>query len=177
MPIFIATQAKRFTRHGPLQLALTALALSCCVCFSSPAALADKPTQAAKPSEPYYPWKMDQFAINAPIGGRKGDVARGRKLVADRNKGNCLACHSMPIPEESFHGTIGPSLAGLASRMTEAQIRLRVVDEQQINPASIMPGYYRDPKLIHRVLWEYEGLTMLTAQEVEDVVAYLVTLK
>lgn len=120
---------------------------------------------------------MDQFAIKAPIGGRKGDATRGRKLVADRNKGNCLACHSMPIPEESFHGSIGPSLAGLASRMTEAQIRLRVVDEQQINPASIMPGYYRDPKLIHRVLWEYEGLTILTAQEVEDMVAYLVTLK
>jgi sulfur-oxidizing protein SoxX len=141
---------------------------------------AEAPAQATKPAkttEPYYSWKMEQFAIKAPIGDRKGDAKRGRKIVADRNKGNCLACHNMPIPEESFHGTIGPSLAGLASRMTEAQIRLRVVDEQQINPASIMPGYYRDPKLVHRVLWEYEGLTVLSAQEVEDVVAYLVTLK
>ena len=129
------------------------------------------------PTEPYYSWKMENYSIKQPIGGRLGNAERGKKVVIDRNRGNCLACHSMPIPEEPFHGTIGPSLNGLASRLNEAQIRLRVVDEQQINPMSIMPGYYRDPKLYRRVLWEYEGQTLLGAQDVEDVVAYLATLK
>lgn len=127
--------------------------------------------------ESYYPWQMENFAINTPLGGLKGDPERGRQIAIDSHKGSCLACHEMPIPEESFHGNLGPSLNGVASRLTEGQLRLRVVDEKQINPETIMPGYYRHPKHFTLVANEYEGKTFLTAQEVEDVVAYLLTLK
>ena len=125
----------------------------------------------------YYAWQMENYAIEAPLGGLEGNAKRGRQIVIDSHKGSCLACHDLPIPEESFHGNIGPSLKGIASRLTEGQIRLRVVDEKQINPDTIMPGYYRHPKHFTLVSYEYEGKTFLTAQEVEDVVAYLLSLK
>jgi sulfur-oxidizing protein SoxX len=171
-----ATRA-RVALSRQTRMVLSLLLLPASLLLVSVPAQAEEATPPATPVEPYYHWQMEQYAIKTPIGGRKGDATRGRKIVADRNKGNCLACHRLPIPEESFHGNIGPSLVGLATRLNEAQIRLRVVDEQQLNPLSIMPGYYRDPKLYNRVLWEYEGLTLLTAQQVEDVVAYLLTLK
>ena len=128
-------------------------------------------------ADPYYSWHMDNFAINAPLGGLKGDAKRGKQISIDPEKGSCLNCHAMPIPEESFHGNIGPSLIGIASRLTEGELRLRVVDEKQINPETVMPGYYRHPKHFNLVAEDYEGKTYLTAQEVEDVVAYLLTLK
>jgi sulfur-oxidizing protein SoxX len=127
--------------------------------------------------ETYQAWRMEKFAINAPLGGLKGDAQRGRHIVIDPHKGSCLTCHVMPIKDEDFHGNIGPSLVGVASRLTEGELRLRVVDEKQINPETIMPGYYRHPKHFSLVLNGYEGKTFLTAQEVEDVVAYLLTLK
>lgn len=132
---------------------------------------------SAHADEPYYSWRMDNFAINAPLGGLKGDAQRGRLIVIDSHKGSCLACHEMPIPEEPFHGNIGPPLVGVATRLTEGQLRLRIVDEKQINPETIMPGYYRHPKHFTLVSDEYMGKTFLTPQEVEDVVAYLLTLK
>jgi sulfur-oxidizing protein SoxX len=132
---------------------------------------------AAHADEPYYSWHMENFAINAPLGGLKGDAQRGRQIVIDSHKGSCLACHEMPIPEEPFHGNIGPPLVGVATRLTEGQLRLRIVDEKQINPETIMPGYYRHPKHFTLVSDEYMGKTFLTAREVEDVVAYLLTLK
>jgi sulfur-oxidizing protein SoxX len=128
-------------------------------------------------ADPYYAWQMENFAINNPLGGLKGDAERGKQISIAPDKGSCLVCHEMPIPEESFHGNIGPSLIGIASRLTEGQLRLRVVDEKQINPETVMPGYYRHPKHFTLVAEDYEGKTYLTAQEVEDVVAYLLTLK
>jgi sulfur-oxidizing protein SoxX len=132
---------------------------------------------AANADEPYYSWRMENFAINAPLGDLKGNARLGRQIAIDAHKGSCLACHEMPIPEEPFHGNIGPSLIGVATRLTEGQLRLRIVDEKQINPETIMPGYYRHPKHFTLVSDDYEGKTFLTAQEVEDVVAYLLTLK
>ena len=132
---------------------------------------------SANADEPYYPWRMENFAINAPLGGLKGNAQRGRQIAIDTYKGSCLACHEMPIPEEPFHGDIGPSLIGVATRLTEGQLRLRIVDEKQINPETIMPGYYRHPKHFTLVSDDYAAKTFLTAQEVEDVVAYLLTLK
>lgn len=123
----------------------------------------------------FYPWQSENFAIEKPINGLKGDVARGKQITID--KGSCLTCHSMPIPEQSFHGTIGPPLHGIASRRSEGQIRLHIVDQTQINPATIMPGFYKNPNDLNRVLSDFSDKTMLTAQEVEDVVAYLMTLE
>ncbi len=120
---------------------------------------------------------MVDYAIDESLGGLQGDARRGRQIAISRSKGNCLACHRLPVPEEEFHGTVGPSLEDVGSRFSEGQLRLRIVDEKQLNPMTIMPGFYRDPKHFNRVLDEYEGRTVLNAQEVEDVVAYLLTLK
>lgn len=128
-------------------------------------------------SADYCRWEAEDHAIEQPLCGLQGDAVRGRAIVIDTHGGNCLACHAMPIPEEALHGTIGPPLSGLASRMTTAQIRMHMVDQRQFNPATIMPGFYRDPRLAHRVADRFYGKTFLTAQQLEDVVAYLETLK
>jgi len=127
--------------------------------------------------ENYYKWKAQDFAIEQSLGDIKGDANRGRKLVMQRDKGNCLACHAMPIKEEAFHGTFGPPLQGIASRLTPGQIRLRIVNQQSINPLTVMPSFYQNPLEVNRIAEDYIGKTILTAQEVEDVVAYLSTLK
>jgi sulfur-oxidizing protein SoxX len=117
------------------------------------------------------------YAIKEPLCGLAGDVQRGREIVTDSNRGNCLACHQLPIPGVEAYGTIGPPLAGIAARLSVPMIRLRVVDTRSINPLSIMPGFYRDPRLINRPAKPYRGRTFLTARQVEDVIAYLATLK
>lgn len=125
----------------------------------------------------YCSWEVKDYAIEEPLCGLDGDALRGKQIVSDSNLGNCLACHQLPIPGIEAYGTIGPPLQGIASRYTEAQIRVRIVDTRNINPMSIMPGFYRDPRLINRPGKPYRGKTFLTAQQVEDVIAYMVTLK
>ena len=125
----------------------------------------------------YCHWENSQQSIAEPLCGLEGNPERGRKVAIDTHQGNCLACHIMPIPDEPLHGTVGPPLLAIASRLSEGQIRLRIVDEQLVNPDTIMPGFYKDPRLANRVATEYWGKTFLTAQQVEDLVAYLVTLK
>jgi sulfur-oxidizing protein SoxX len=120
---------------------------------------------------------MHNLAIEKPLCGLAGDSTRGRKLAADTQVGNCLTCHQLPIPEEPLHGTVGPPLFNIASRKTEGQIRAHVVDQRQFNPGTIMPGFYRDPRLSNRVADEYWGKTFLNAQQVEDIVAYLNSLR
>ncbi|MGZ3339835.1 MAG: sulfur oxidation c-type cytochrome SoxX [Reyranella sp.] len=115
-------------------------------------------------------------AIPEPLAARPGDAARGRAIVANRSVGLCLLCHSGPIPEERFQGTLAPSLAGAGARWSAGQLRLRIVDGARLNPDTIMPPYYRTTGL-HRVARAFEGKTILTAEQVEDVVAYLATLK
>jgi sulfur-oxidizing protein SoxX len=127
-------------------------------------------------AEDYVPWRAENYAIEAPLGGLRGDAARGRVVVASREQGNCLACHQLPIPEEPSHGTIGPPLIGVGARLSEGALRLRVVDQKQVNPATIMPAFYLHPEHLHRPRPDLVS-TILTAQEVEDVVAYLMTLR
>ena len=115
-------------------------------------------------------------AIPTSLTGERGDAARGRGIVADRNAGLCLLCHSGPFPEVRQQGTLAPDLRGTASRLTEGQIRLRIVDASRVNPASIMPPYFKTDGLT-RVAPAFEGKPLLTAAQIEDVVAYLVTLK
>ncbi len=114
--------------------------------------------------------------IAKSLTGKPGDPKKGRKLYINRKKGNCLACHtSTDMAKEPFHGNIGPSLDGVGSDMTTAELRLRIVDAKKINPATIMPAFYKYGKT--RVAKKWKGKTILSAQEVEDVVAYLGTLK
>ena len=114
-------------------------------------------------------------SIPASLTGAKGDPARGRAIVANRQVGLCLLCHSGPFPEERFQGDLAPDLRS-AARLSEGQIRQRIVDSTRINPQSIMPAYYRSEGL-ERVATAYRGKTILTAEQIEDVVAYLTTLK
>jgi len=111
----------------------------------------------------------------ASLTGAKGDPVRGRAIVASRQQGLCLLCHSGPFPEERFQGELAPDLRS-AARLSEGQIRMRIVDPRKANPASIMPAYYRTEGLT-RVAPAYRGKTILGAEQVEDVVAYLMTLR
>jgi sulfur-oxidizing protein SoxX len=114
--------------------------------------------------------------IPQPLTVQPGDAARGRAVVASRSTGLCLLCHSAPIAEERFQGDLATDLAGAGSRWSEAQLRLRIVDARRLNPASIMPAYYRAEGL-QRVAPAWQGRSVLSAQQIEDVVAYLRTLR
>jgi sulfur-oxidizing protein SoxX len=145
--------------------------------FSSVCALLiSTPALPEQPDE-FCDWQVVEYAIPSPLCGLRGDALRGRALAADSHGGNCLACHQMPIPEAEFQGTVGPPLHGVGARYSAAQMRLRIVDEQQINPVTIMPGFYSDPSRANRVAGEYWRKTFLTAQQIEDLVVYLVSLK
>ena len=133
--------------------------------------------KTATTAETYCQWRVNNYAIEEPLCGYIGDASRGKAIATDGSVGNCLACHRLPIDGIEAYGTIGPPLDGVASRLSKGYIRLRVVDTRNINPMSIMPGFYRDPELINRPGKPYIGRTFLTAQQVEDVIAYLVTLK
>jgi L-cysteine S-thiosulfotransferase len=115
-------------------------------------------------------------AIAAPLDGRIGDAIRGRRLALDRESGNCLICHQAPVANEPSQGDLAPALAGVGTRLTPAQLRLRLVDQSRLNPATLMPAYHRVDGLT-RVAGRYRGRPVFTAQEIEDVVAWLATLK
>ena len=114
--------------------------------------------------------------IPRSLTGAKGDPARGRAIVANRQVGLCLLCHSGPFPEERFQGNLAPDLRGAGQRWSEGQLRLRIVDSGRINPATIMPAYHRVEGLV-RVAPAWRGKPVLSAEQIEDVVAFLVTLK
>ncbi len=105
-----------------------------------------------------------------------GDAARGRAIVVDRQVGMCLLCHSGPFPEERFQGDLAPDLSGAGARWTAAQLRLRLVEPTRFNPATIMPSYARTEDL-RRVVPELRGRPLLTPQQIEDVIAFLGTLR
>ena len=115
-------------------------------------------------------------AIPDSLTGTKGDATRGRAIVANRQVGLCLLCHSGPIPEERFQGDLAPDLAGTGARWSEGELRARMVDARLANPATIMPPYYATDGLT-RVAPAFRGKPLLTAEQIEDVVAYLVTLQ
>ena len=114
--------------------------------------------------------------IAASLTGSAGDASRGRTIVVNRQLGLCLLCHNGPFPEERMQGNLAPSLAGAGARWSEAQLRLRIVDARRVNPQSIMPAYHRSEGLT-RVGKASQGQPLLTAAQVEDVVAFLVTLR
>jgi sulfur-oxidizing protein SoxX len=114
--------------------------------------------------------------IPQALTAQPGDAARGRAIVTDRSLGLCLLCHSGPFPEQRFQGDLAPSLAGAGARLTLAQLRLRMVDSSRMNPDTIMPSYYR-LEGFNRVAAQWQGKTILSAQQVEDVVAFLASMR
>jgi sulfur-oxidizing protein SoxX len=114
--------------------------------------------------------------IPAPLSSDAGDPARGRELIVARDSANCVLCHAVPDAAIRFAGNVGPSLAGVGRRLTVSQLRLRVVDELRLNPATVMPSYFKVSGLT-QVAAPYAGKPILSAREVEDIVAWLATLQ
>ncbi len=122
------------------------------------------------------PYMVEGDAIPASLTGADGDPARGRAIVASRQSGLCLLCHSGPFPDERFQGTLAPDLAGAGKRSSAGELRLRIVDAARLNPDTIMPPYYRADELV-RVAPAFRGKPVLSAEQIEDVVAFLTTLR
>jgi L-cysteine S-thiosulfotransferase len=121
------------------------------------------------------PYTVAGDAIPDSLTAVPGDAARGRTLVVDRTS-TCILCHSGPLPEVKFQGDLAPSLAGAGNRWSEGQLRLRLVDASRLNPATIMPSYYRVDGLT-RVGRAWRDKPILSAEQIEDMVAYLTTLR
>jgi sulfur-oxidizing protein SoxX len=121
------------------------------------------------------PYLIVGDAVPESLTGAKGDPARGRAIVVDRQRGLCLLCHSGPFPEQRFQGDLAPDLTGVGARWSEGQLRLRIVDSRRLNPATVMPPYYVVDGLT-RVGRNWQGKPVLTAEQIEDVVAFLTTL-
>jgi sulfur-oxidizing protein SoxX len=115
-------------------------------------------------------------AIDAPLTGQPGDPAQGRQIVENRAVSACLLCHAGPFPEPHLQGTIGPSLDGVGSRLSAGQIRLRLVDARRLNADTVMPPYCVVDGL-NRTGRQWQGRPALSAQQIEDVVAFLATLR
>jgi sulfur-oxidizing protein SoxX len=130
----------------------------------------------AQTREPLSAYVVVGDAIPLPLNGLGGDVQRGRAIVASRQRGLCLLCHSGPFPEETFQGNLAPDLQGAGKRWSAAQLRLRLVDSRRINPDSIMPAYHRTEGLT-RVGAVWQDQPLMSAQQIEDVLAYLMTLR
>ena len=136
------------------------------------AALALPHTSHAQALRPY---AVTADAIADSLTGMPGDIARGRALVIARSS-TCILCHSGPFPEERSQGDLAPDLAGAGQRWTAGQLRLRLVDASSLNPATIMPSFYRLDGL-NRVGPAWRGKPILSAEQIEDMVAYLTSLR
>ena len=121
-------------------------------------------------------YRIENGQISTPLTQQRGDPARGKTAVLSRDGGNCFLCHTVPDAGETPLGNIGPPLAGVGSRVSAAQMRLRLVDSTLLNRESVMPAYYRIDGFNH-VAPAYAGKPLLTAQQIEDVIAYLMTLR
>lgn len=143
------------------------LAVTACVLAASPA--------IGKDAEPYV---VTGDAILQPLVGGKGDPARGGALISDRQLSFCTLCHGGPFPDPHLHGTLAPDLSGVGSRLSEGQIRLRVADMKRLEPETIMPSYYRIAgESDRRIASGWRDRPILSGSDIEDIVAYLTTLK
>ena len=161
-------RAPQITR-GAAQPSPRSIAIMLAIGLATGTASAADPTPGAIAS-----YRVVGDGIPEPLA--TGDPARGKALVAARDPANCVLCHAVPDPAISFAGNVGPPLAGVGARLSVPQLRLRVVDNLRVNPQTIMPSYYRLGNL-NGVAAVYQGKTILTAPQIEDVVAYLATLK
>lgn len=134
--------------------------------------LAMAPAASAQGLRPY---TVAGDAVPDSLTGTKGDATRGRALIVERTS-TCILCHNGPFPEQRFQGDLAPNLSGSGSRWSEGQLRLRLVDASRLNATTIMPSYYRVDGL-NRVGRSWLGKPILSAEQIEDIVAYLVTLR
>lgn len=142
------------------------LAAAFAICLSAGSALAQEPIKLEIVSD----------ALPKSLTGAPGNADAGKKVFLTRTLGNCLACHQVSsLKSEDFHGEFGPSLDGVAGRYTEAQLRLIIADPKRIFTDTVMPAFFKNDGL-SRVRPEFVGKSILTAAQVEDVVAYLKTL-
>ncbi len=169
-------QEKQIFREGHLPMkkrmltGLAALGLA-----ASFAAMAHAGTVMKDGPTPYE--VVGGVSVPKPLTDKPGDPANGRKVVANRKKGNCLACHKIKQMQDFlFHGEIGPELSDIAENMPADEMRLRLTNPKVVNPDTIMPAFYKD-KGLFRVKKKFRGKPILTAQEIEDVIAFLRTLK
>ncbi len=121
------------------------------------------------------PYTVVGDAIPEPLTNARGNAARGRALVVERSS-TCILCHSGPFPEQKFQGDLAPDLSGSGSRWSEGQLRLRLVHASRLNAATIMPSYYRVDGL-NRVGTPWRSKPILSAEQIEDIVAYLGSLR
>ena len=121
------------------------------------------------------PYTIVGGGIPDSLTGKPGDAEQGRALVLDRAS-TCILCHSGPFPEARFQGDLAPNLAGAGTRWSVSQLRLRLVDASRLNPTTIMPSYYRVEGLV-RVGQSWRDRPILSAEQIEDIVAYLATLR
>jgi sulfur-oxidizing protein SoxX len=132
--------------------------------------------RAAAQAPAVAPYTVVGDAIPEPLTDLTGDPARGRAIVLNRQVGLCLLCHTGPFPEERFQGNLAPDLGGAGTRWSVGQLRLRIVDGRRLNPQSLMPAYHRVDGL-ERVGSNWKNKPVLAAQQIEDVVAFLATLR
>jgi L-cysteine S-thiosulfotransferase len=159
----VSTRAVLHRMHAQRGATLAAIALTgCAVTTAGPA--------------PDATYAIVGDAIPTPLTARPGDAEAGRRIVADPRAGLCLLCHSGPFPEVRFQGDVGGNLAGAGARWSEGQLRLRLVDPARVNPATVMPAFHRTEGL-SRVGEAWRGRPVLQAQQIEDVVAFLHTLR
>lgn len=114
--------------------------------------------------------------IEKPLTATPGDAQHGRAIVLSRQTGLCILCHNGPFPEERFQGNLAPELGSSVANLNAAQLRARIVNASYFNPNTIMPAYYRTDHL-NRVATKFAGQTILNAQEIEDVIAFLLTMQ
>jgi sulfur-oxidizing protein SoxX len=146
--------------------AIAGVMAACAILAATPRARADEAITL----------KVIDASIPEPLTSQPGDPANGRSVALNGKLGNCVTCHRIPaLKEADFQGEIAPSLEGLAQRYSAAQLRLIVADAKLMFPGTVMPAFHRNVGL-KRVLPEYQGKPILTAQQVEDVVAFLETL-
>jgi sulfur-oxidizing protein SoxX len=141
------------------------IAAACAAVFLPPAA-----------AQELVQFQVDGREIRAPLTATPGEVSRGREVVRGREEVNCLICHAVPGTGDRFMGNLGPSLAGVGARFSAGQLRLWLVDAKHVVPDTIMPSYYAVEGL-QMVATRYRGKTILDAQQIEDAVSYLATLR
>ncbi|MHA1546132.1 MAG: sulfur oxidation c-type cytochrome SoxX [Alphaproteobacteria bacterium] len=121
--------------------------------------------------------KIVDDGVPVSLTGQAGDAASGMKIMINRKQGNCLACHVISkMSNQPFHGEIGPSLDGVAGRYNEAQFRLILANSKKVFDGTIMPAFYRDEGF-SRTAKKFKGKTILSAKQIEDVIAFLLTMK